>query len=151
SFYGQHEHRKLMLASSQLEILDGFAGPKQAERQAACREAYAHERELQERLAMLRERAGARDRELDLLEGELAEIERAEPSEEEEASLDAERGRLRHVESLRSAVAAGVGALDGEEDAGGAALALAAAAQALEAVGGVDKDLDELAARVSAL
>ena len=24
SFYGQHEHRKLMLASSQLEILDGF-------------------------------------------------------------------------------------------------------------------------------
>ena len=27
SFYGQHEHRKLTLASSQLEILDGFCGP----------------------------------------------------------------------------------------------------------------------------
>ena len=28
AFYGQHEHRKLMLASAQLEILDGFAGPE---------------------------------------------------------------------------------------------------------------------------
>src|SRR4051812_36735340 len=30
SFYGQHEHRKLTLASAQLEILDGFAGPAHA-------------------------------------------------------------------------------------------------------------------------
>jgi DNA repair protein RecN (Recombination protein N) len=87
SFYGQHEHRKLMLASAQLDILDGFAGPEQAARRAQCRAAYTRERELQERLAMLRERAGARDRELDLLEWELTEIERAEPSEDEEASL----------------------------------------------------------------
>ncbi len=28
AFYGQHEHRKLTLASAQLEVLDGFAGPK---------------------------------------------------------------------------------------------------------------------------
>src|SRR4051812_2764431 len=31
SFYGQHESRKLMLASAQLEILDGFCGAAQAE------------------------------------------------------------------------------------------------------------------------
>ena len=30
SFYGQHEHRRLTLASAQLEILDGFCGPEQA-------------------------------------------------------------------------------------------------------------------------
>jgi DNA repair protein RecN (Recombination protein N) len=35
SFYGQHEHRKLTLAASQLEILDGFCGAEQAERRAA--------------------------------------------------------------------------------------------------------------------
>ena len=35
SFYGQHEHRKLTLASAQLEILDGFAGPEQAARREA--------------------------------------------------------------------------------------------------------------------
>ena len=50
------------------------------------------------------------------------------------AALEAERGRLRHVEALRAAAAGGVGALaGGDEDGGGAALALAAAAQALEA------------------
>ncbi len=36
SFYGQHEHRKLTLAAAQLEILDGFCGPAQAARRAAC-------------------------------------------------------------------------------------------------------------------
>src|SRR3978361_1780251 len=35
SFYGQHEHRKLTLASAQLDILDGFCGPSQAARPAA--------------------------------------------------------------------------------------------------------------------
>jgi DNA repair protein RecN (Recombination protein N) len=152
SFYGQHEHRKLMLASAQLEILDGFAGPDQAARRDAFREVYLRERALFARLAELRERAGARDRELDLLEWELAEIDRADPSEEEEAALEAERGRLRHVESLRSSAAAGVGALaGGDEDGGGASLALAAAAHALESAVGVDAELDALAERVRAL
>jgi DNA repair protein RecN (Recombination protein N) len=152
SFYGQHESRKLMLASAQLQILDGFAGPEQAARRDAYREVYARERALSARLAELRERAGARDRELDLLEWELAEIDRAEPSEEEEAALEAERARLRHVEALRSAAATGVAALaGGEEDGGGASLALAAAAHALEGAGGVDAELDALTARVRAL
>src|SRR4051812_5185826 len=151
SFYGQHEHRKLTLASAQLEILDGFAGPEQVSRRELYREAYMRERELGERLAELRERAGARDRELDLLEWELGEIERAAPSEEEEAGLEAERGRLRHVEALRAAAGAGAGALGGQDEEGGAAQALAAAAGALEAVAGVDAELDGLAARARAL
>jgi DNA repair protein RecN (Recombination protein N) len=157
SFYGQHEHRKLTLASAQLEILDGFAGAEQAGRREGYAAAYARERALQDRLTALRERAGARDRELDLLEWELAEIERVAPSVEEEAALEAERARLRHVEALRGAVAAGAGALDGTEldgtggDGAGAALALAGAAQALEGVAGVDAELDALAARARAL
>ena len=152
SFYGQHEHRKLMLTSSQLEILDGFAGPAQAGLRERYREVYGRERALAARVAELRERAGARDRELDLLEWELAEIDRADPSEEEEAALEAERARLRHLDALRSAAAAGVGALAGDaEDGGGASLALASAAAALEGAGGVDGELDALAARVRAL
>ena len=35
AFYGQHEHRKLTLASAQLEILDGFAGAEHLERRRA--------------------------------------------------------------------------------------------------------------------
>ncbi len=149
SFYGQHEHRKLTLASAQLEILDGFAGPEQAVRRDAYGVAYRRERTLAARLEELRERAGARDRELDLLEWELAEIDRAEASEEEELQLETERGRLRHVEALRAAAAGGAASLEGDE--GGAAMALAAGAQALEAAGGVDDELDALAARARAL
>ncbi len=37
SFYGQHEHRRLMLAAAQLEILDGFCGLDQVRRRADMR------------------------------------------------------------------------------------------------------------------
>src|ERR687884_256458 len=46
SFYGQHEHRKLTLASSQLEILDGFCGPGQVGRRAAYAATYERVRGL---------------------------------------------------------------------------------------------------------
>jgi DNA repair protein RecN (Recombination protein N) len=150
SFYGQHEHRRLTLASAQLEILDAFAGPEQAARRGAFRGLWARERALGARLDELRDRAGARARELDLLEWELAEIEQAAPSEAEEASLAVERERLRHAEALRSAASSGLAGLAGDDD-GGAAVALAAVAQALEAVGGVDSGLDALAERAGAL
>jgi len=146
SFYGQHEHRRLTLASAQLEILDGFCGPSQAERRAAFAVAYARERSLREGLEELRERAGARDREIDLLEWELEEIERAGPDEAEEESLRGERERLRHLEALQAAAAGGTAALGEETTA-----ALSGAAHALESVRGVDPALDALADRASAL
>ena len=59
SFYGQHEHRKLTLASAQLEILDGFCGEAHAARLQAFGAAYARERELRSRLEELEARAGA--------------------------------------------------------------------------------------------
>src|SRR3954452_11733910 len=150
SFYGQHEHRKLTLASAQLGILDGFCGPEQAERRAACAEAYAEARAAEVALAELQARAGARDREVDLLVWELEEIERAAPSEAEEAELTAERERLRHLEGLRGAAAGGLSALAPEEGAGGVE-AVAAAASALGSLQGVDPALDALAERAAAL
>src|SRR5829696_4748481 len=118
SFYGQHEHRKLTLASAQLDILDGFCGPDQAERRAVCAAAYAEVRAAEAALEELQARAGARDRELDLLVWELEDIERAGPSEAEEADLAAERERLRHLEALRGAAAGGLSALSPEEGGG---------------------------------
>ena len=156
SFYGQHEHRKLTLASAQLDILDGFCGPEQAARRADCAAAHAEVREAAAALEGLQARAGARDRELDLLVWELEEIERADPSAAEEADLIAERERLRHLEGLRGAAAGGLAALEGEgAEAGGSAdgagAALAAAAASLEAMRGVDAALDALADRAQAL
>ena len=76
SFYGQHEHRRLTLASAQLEILDGFCGAEQARAAGVHRRIRAGARRCEAALEELRERAGARERELDLLEWELEEIER---------------------------------------------------------------------------
>jgi DNA repair protein RecN (Recombination protein N) len=146
SFYGQHEHRKLTLASSQLEILDGFCGAEQAERRATFALAYTRVRGLLEELERLRARAGARERELDLLDWELGEIEAAALSVAEEAELAGERERLRHLEGLRIAAAGGIDAV-APDDGGGAVTALADAARALEAMRGVDPPLDALTDR----
>jgi DNA repair protein RecN (Recombination protein N) len=149
SFYGQHEHRKLTLAAAQLEILDGFCGAEQASRREAFA-LYVRERALRAELEALRERAGARDRELDLLEWELGEIEAAAPSETEEDELTAERARLRNLEGLRLAAAGGIEAI-APESGDGAASALAGASRALEAIRGIDPALDGLADRAGAL
>ena len=63
----------------------------------------------------------------------------------------AERERLRHLEGLRLASAGGIEALVPDSGEGGAVAALAAASGGLEAMRGVDAELDVLADRVAAL
>jgi DNA repair protein RecN (Recombination protein N) len=152
AFYGQHEHRKLTLASAQLEVLDAYCGAEQAGRRARHAVAHAIVRELTAELESLRELAGARERELDLLEFELSEIAAVAPSEAEEAELRAERERLRHLEGLRGAAAAGAEALAPEAgDGSGVAALLAQAERALDALDGVDGALDALTERARTL
>ncbi len=153
AFYGQHEHRKLTLAAAQLEILDGFCGPEQAARRVACAAAHSEVRELRERLEQSRELEGARERELDLLEHELAEIEQAEPQEGEPERLQAERERLRGLDALLAAAGQAAEVLEGgwDADSPGAAGSSASAAARLDALAGVDPQLDTLAERARAL
>ena len=149
SFYGQHEHRKLMLAAAQLEILDRACGPEQLELRSRCVLAWANAAQARAELARLHELAGARERELDLLEFELGEIEQLDPAPGEREQLGLERDRLRNLEALRIASAGAEQALDDEER--GATRALAAAGTGLDAVGDHDPALAELAGRVRAL
>ncbi len=157
SFYGQHEHRKLTLAAAQLEILDGFCGPAQAARRAACAAAHREVRELSEQLEDLRELDGARERELDLLQHELAEIDAIAPQEGELQRLHVERERLRQLDALLAAAGGAAEALaggqgyDGGPDVPGATALTAQAAARLEALAGVDPALDALAERAHAL
>jgi len=60
AFFGQHEHRRLTIASAQLEILDGFAGAKHLELRRAYREAHRECGRLAGELAVLRERESLR-------------------------------------------------------------------------------------------
>jgi DNA repair protein RecN (Recombination protein N) len=153
SFYGQHEHRKLTLAASQLQILDGLCGPQQALRLRACAEAFAEVKRLEEELERLAELTSARERELDLLEFELGEIDSVDLQEREHEELLAARERLRRLDALLSAAGAGAEALapEGSVEAVGATQLMAAAAARIDALAGVDGRLDALAERLRAL
>jgi DNA repair protein RecN (Recombination protein N) len=149
AFYGQHEHRKLTVATAQLDILDGFCGHEQAALRERVGPVYERVRQLENRLEELRGRAGARDRELDLLAFELNEIEAAAPTEDEQAELTAERDRLRNLESLRAAAAGGAAAID-SDDGLGASVALAQAVALLEPAAAIDPALMPVLERLQA-
>jgi DNA repair protein RecN (Recombination protein N) len=174
AFFGQHEHRKLTLASAQLDLLDGFCGRDHLELRAALAAAQARVRGLERDLADLRERAGTRDRDLDLLAFEIEEIEALGPTEEERESLTAERSRLRELDGLLAAAGAGAEAIapsgDGFTSGGGAfapgsggdggfasgagagvAALLADAERLAEPVAAADPELGALAERLTAL
>jgi DNA repair protein RecN (Recombination protein N) len=152
AFFGQHEHRKLTIASAQLEILDGFAGAEHLETRRLYREAHRECARLAAELAELREAEGSRERDLDLYRYELSEIEQVAPDPEERSGLAGERERLRHAEALREAASGAHAGLAGaEEDGGGAAAALAQAESLLQGAGGLDPGLDAIAERVVAL
>ncbi|HEX5308230.1 MAG TPA: DNA repair protein RecN [Solirubrobacteraceae bacterium] len=152
SFYGQHEHRKLVLAAAQLQMLDAVCGPAHEQRLRGCAESFARTRELQSELQRLAELELAREQELGLLQHELAEIDEAAPDAAEHATLLATRERLRSVESLGEAAARALEAIAPESgEAAGAAHLLAAAAGALGGPAGIDAELDALAARARTL
>jgi DNA repair protein RecN (Recombination protein N) len=148
AFYGQHEHRKLTLASTQLEVLDGYCGADHLAARATFEREWREARRLQRELEELRERVSTRERDLELLEFELGEIEAAAPTEEEEEELEAERARLSAVDLLKRASWGAATALDrdGDEGESGAGL-LARAGSELSAAEGADPALDALAER----
>ena len=157
SFYGQHEHRKLTVASAQLQIVDSLCGAEHASRLAECARMYRSTRELEQRACDLRELAGDRERELDLLDYELAEIDAVEPDGAERERLLAARERLRRGEALTRAASAGVAALAPDaserpgEGAQGAGALVAQALAVLQVESGADPALDALAERMGSL
>ena len=148
AFYGQHEHRRLTLAAAQLEALDGFCGEEHLARRGECAVAHRELLKLEEDLTALEEVAGAREREVDLLQFELAEIEEAQPDEDEHQSLCARRERLRALDALRAAVGAAAEALIGDDtDGPGAATLMARVESALDGCAGADEQMEALAVR----
>jgi DNA repair protein RecN (Recombination protein N) len=150
SFYGQHEHRKLTLSSSQLDLLDAYCGDAAQRLVADVRAAHGQVRELAARAESLREQAGARDRELDLIAFELSEIEAAAPEAGEQEALAAQRDRLQHRDELLRSAAAAAELLVPEAE-GGAAELLATAAGMVEHAATLDLSLGELAQRLETL
>jgi DNA repair protein RecN (Recombination protein N) len=153
SFYGQHEHRKLTLAGAQLEILDALCGPDHALRLRAAAKTFAETRRLSGELDSLRELSSARERELDLLEYELSEIDAAALDQHEYDELLAARARLGRLDALRVAAVLSANALAPEDTSErlGSSQLMAGAVAELDTLAGVDPRLDTLAERLRAL
>jgi DNA repair protein RecN (Recombination protein N) len=150
AFYGQHEHRKLMLSSAQLDVLDYHCGPEQLKLRDRLGARYERVRALQARVTELGELAGARERELDLLRFELEEIEAAAPSDEECRSLASERERRRNLDVLAAECSGAADAILPEGE-GGVVQLLAEAARRMDAAAALDPALASSLERLEAL
>ena len=151
SFYGQHEHRKLTIASAQLDLLDGFGGDAAQTVRGELATCHAEVLAALAEVDELRGRAGARDRDLDLLAFEIEEIETLDPSEDDHAELLSDRQRLRHVDALRAASGGAAEALAPEAGEGGATTLIAAAEGLADGPGDADPALAAIADRLRAL
>ena len=149
SFYGQHEHRKLMLSTVQLDLLDSHCGAEVLALRDELAQVHARVRGLEEQRESLLQLAAGRERELDLLNYELGEIEAADPTAEEWDQLTGERDRLRHLETLQVAAATAVEALAGES--GGVGEVLSRATPGLESAAVIDATLAPLLTRLQSL
>jgi DNA repair protein RecN (Recombination protein N) len=146
---GQHQHRRLTLASAQRDLLDEFAGAAQRGLLARAHETHEQLRAARRQLEQLAQLDGRRERELGLIEFELEEIEALGPSVEDERELLAERDRLRAVDRLRVAAAAAGETLDGDGDASAVTL-VAQATGHLGAVADADAEVAALGRRLAA-
>ncbi|MBK5110385.1 MAG: DNA repair protein RecN [Thermoleophilia bacterium] len=151
AFYGQHEHRRLTIASAQLAMVDGAGGEPQERRVGRYRKAYGEHRGACEELSDLLDRDRTRERDLDLHRFELDEIESAALQSGEREELESERERLRHAEDLRQAAAQATECLTGDGESDGARGTLARASQGLAGARGFDSGLDSLIDRVESL
>ncbi len=141
-FSSQHEGRKLVSGTTQIAILDAFAGPsaQTAARELAAlrRDVRARERELED----LRRRRDEAERERAALEELVEAVDAAEVSEEDEASLRVERDRRRHIDRLVSAAHSVAEAVAPEAGEGGALDRVGAARHELDGVVDVDPGLE---------
>jgi DNA repair protein RecN (Recombination protein N) len=152
--HGQADQQQLLKPARQRQALDRFGGQDLAAVLSDYQRAYQRHREVEAELAELSGLARERGQEAEDLRRGLAEIERLEPVEGEDAALLAEEDRLAHADALHAAATAAHEALLGDPSSGSyetadAVTLLGGARQALEAVADHDALLAGLAGRLS--
>jgi DNA repair protein RecN (Recombination protein N) len=152
--HGQADQQQLLRPGRQRQALDRFAGPALHAVLTDYQRVYQRHREIRAELGELTGLAAQRAAEAEDLRRGLADIERAEPSDGEDALLLAEEDRLAHADALHAAATTAHEALLGDPSSGSfqaadAVSLMAGARQALEAVAGYDPALAGLAGRLS--
>ncbi len=142
--HGQGQTQRLLAPAAQTAFLDRYAGDVHLVALGAYREVHDRLQVLLAELEALREAARGRERELDLLAYQVAEIEAVGPRDGETEELGTEEGRLSHVERLMEQASAAEHAVTGED---GIADAAASLASVLEAAADLDPTAGEIAQR----
>lgn len=152
AFYGQHEHRRLTIASAQTAMVDAAGDRSHAGLVEDYRGCWRRFRGAEAELDALNGEEGS-ERNLDLCRFELEEIEAAAPEPGETGLLEAERERLRRAEDLREAATASAERLRGDalEAGGGVVAGLGESREILSRLQGLDPELDRIAGRLESL
>jgi DNA repair protein RecN (Recombination protein N) len=146
--HGQNQAERLTMPGAQLEFVDRFLGAEHLETLRRYRAEFAELRRVRVALDELERDAREREREKDLLQYQIREIETAEVSVGELASLAEEESRLAHADRIIGLVGAAERVVGAE---GGAADGLREAAAALQSAAAVDAAAQALARRMASL
>lgn len=131
SISGQHVHQGLIREETHLTILDRFGGLSPRVRQVS--DLHGKIVTLVQALQVLEEKKKNQDKQMDLLRYQAAEIADADIMPGEDESLEKERLRLKHAESLHQSVFSAIETLHGADGA------------ILEQLGEVRKNLEKAA------
>ena len=149
NIHGQHDGQLLLDEERHLDYLDRFAAaePLREDYQVS----YEAAAKLRREIARLQMDESERERRIDTLQYQIAELERADLKAGEEETLLARRDLLRNAEKLIEAVQAAHYALSGDEDSQGAVALIGDAEYALNGVRRVSGELDALTEKMAQL
>ncbi len=149
NIHGQHEGQLLLDEERHLDYLDRFGALEDLVDD--FRESYRNVAELRKEISALQMDEAERERRIDSLNYQIAELERANLKAGEEEALLARRDLLRNAEKLIEAVQNAHYALSGDEDSQGAVALIGDAEYALGGVRRVSDELNALAEKMAEL
>ena len=143
NIHGQHDGQQLLDEGSHLSYLDRFGALEPV--LAPYRQAYDAAAAIRREMEALRMDEAERQRRMDTLRYQIAELERADLKPGEDEALTQRRDLLRNAEKLMEAVESAHYALSGDEDSEGAVSLLSAAEDSLRGGGRYSDEMAELA------
>lgn len=140
--HGQHEHQALLSVSRHAGYFDRFIGEQALEALAAYKQAFTARQEAVSELALLEDALADRERRIDYLRFQIADIDAVSAHPGEDAEIELALPRMRHGDRLTSAASVAWSALEGDD---AAVARLGEALGGLHRASGLDPALDGIA------
>ncbi|MDP2892457.1 MAG: DNA repair protein RecN [Bacillota bacterium] len=146
--HGQHEHQSLLNPQKHLDLIDNFAGAETASLREKVSELYREYKSISNKLASRFGSERDRERMLDILGFQIAEIERAKLTPGEDEELQKEKRLLQNGEKISRALSSGYDAIYGGTESASALESIKAAASSFEGLTGIDERFQSIKNRL---